>query len=397
MVKHEQEAGVPNGSEMMGAARPLPEGWTGLQRREGRALLHWLRREQSLRSGFEVLASALRETLEEQVRTAADARKVWDAVPAVLGRCNDPATYDKLHAGIAYSWLHLLDRYVRSWLALEQLLRHRVLPMGRHGVRALDVGTGPGPSAFATYDFYAAMEQYARSENAANWRQPPDIMCVELKPAMSHIRNIVAERLVIRGAPPSVLRVAGGLHDFSTILPTRQRREMEESLRRQYDEWYDDQREVWHADPVYTLEEANREANSQHRYRLFTFSNFLTTPETIQDYQANFEDILADAHAGSVLLIIGAKGGCYPAIQRRMAEMAEAAGFRRLKRVIKVAAADAQLDFRLDEELRWFYRHLKRLAGKLPPNGEDAAQLRKELDDDKPVSFKSSAVHAYRK
>ena len=307
---------------MTDATRPLPGGWTGLQRREGRAVLDWLSGEQSLRSGFEALAIALRETLEEQVCTAADARDVWHVAPAVLGRCNEPATYTMRHAGIAYSWLHLLDRYVRTWLALEHLLRHRILPMGRYGVRVLDVGTGPGPSAFATHDFYAAMERYARSENAANWRHPPDITCVELAPAMNHIRHIVAERLGIRDAPRSVLAIAGGIHDFSTILPTRQRREMEESLRRQYDEWYDDQREEWHIDPVYTLEEANREASSYHRYRLFTLSNFLTTPEAIQDHQANFEDILADAHAGSVLLIIGAKGGCYPAIQRHMAELA---------------------------------------------------------------------------
>ena len=233
-------------------------------------------------------------------------------MPAVLERCNDLATYDSLHAGIAYSWLHLLDRYARTWLALEQLLRHRVLPMGRHGVRVLDVGTGPGPSAFATHDFYAAMEHYARSENAANWLQPPDITCVEKASVMNHIRHIVAEHLGIRGAPRSVLAMAGGIHDFSTILPTRQRREMEESLRREYDEWYDDQREEWHIDPVYTPEEANREANSYHRYRLFTFSNFFTTPEKIKGLQANFEDILSDAHAGSVTAHYRRQGGLLP-------------------------------------------------------------------------------------
>ena len=397
MGGHEYDAGEAIGSEMTDAARPLPGGWTGLQRREGRAVLDWLSGEQSLRSGFEALAIALRETLEEQVRTAADARDVWDMAPAVLGCCNEPATYTMRHAGIAYSWLHLLDRYARTWLALERLLRHRCLPMGRYGVRVLDIGTGPGPSAFATHDFYAAMEHYARSKNAGDWRQPPDITCVESATEMNHIRHKVAEFLAIRGAPRSVLGMTGGIHDFSTILPARQRRELEDSLRRQYDEWYDDQREEWHIDPVYTLEEANREASSYQRYRLFTFSNFLTTPEIILRFQANFEDILADAHAGSVLLTIGAKGGCYPAIQRHVAELAEAAGFRRLKRVINVAAADAKLDFQLDEEVRWFYRHLKRLAGNLPTNGEVAVQLRKELDDDKPIRFKSSTVHAYRK
>ena len=214
---------------------------------------------------------------------------------------------------------------------------------------------------------------------------------------MNHIRHILAENLVIGGAPQSVLAKAGGLDDFSTILLSQQRRQLEASLRRQSDEHYDEQREEWHADPLYTAEEANREANAYHRYRLFTFSNFLTTTNTTQRYKANFEDILADAHAGSVLLMIGGKGGPYPAIQRHMDELATAGGFRRLDHAIEVAAADGLLQLRLGEEVRWFYRYLKQLAGTLSPTGSVAVQLRKKLDDDRPIRLGSSAVHAFRK
>ena len=68
-------------------------GWTDLQRREGQAVLQWLHGEQRLRNGFVALAIALRTTLSEHVRTASEARAVWDAVPAVLEKCDDPDTY----------------------------------------------------------------------------------------------------------------------------------------------------------------------------------------------------------------------------------------------------------------------------------------------------------------
>ena len=379
------------------AATSLPQGWTGLQRREGYAFLQWLEREQRLNRGFDALATALRTTLCEHVRTASAARDVWLATPAVLGKCNDVATYNMEHAETAYAWLHLLDRYVRTWLALVHLLRCCLLPMGRYGVRVLDVGTGPGPSAFAAHDFYAAMEDYARTIDTAQWRQPPNIACVEPAAGMNHIRHDIAERLVVNGAPRSVLDIAGGFHDFRTIFPTRERRELEASLRNQYEEYYDEQREEWHTDLLYTPEEANREVNAYHRYRLFTFSNFLTTLDTLSTFQENIEDILADAHAGSVLLMIGAKGGRYPAIQNQVAKLADAGGFRRCNNVVAVASADAQLNHRLDEEVRWFYHRLKHYSGRFALKDPVALELLEELEGNEPIRFMSSIVRAFRK
>ena len=374
-----------------------PRGWTELQRREGNAFLSWLSREQRLHKGFDALAIALRETFDAHVRTASDARAVWHAAPAVLEKCDKPTTYTMRQAEIAYAWLHLLDRYVRTWLALEHVLKSSLLPMGRYGVRVLDVGTGPGPSAFATHDFYAAMEEYARTADAPSWRQPPDITCVEPALTMNHIRHDIAERLTVNGAPRSVLAMTRGIHDFCTILPAQARREIENNLRNELEEYYDEQRAESHAYATYTAEEANREANAYHRYRLFTFSNFLTTPGTVSSFRKNIEGILADAHAGSVLLMIGATGGCYPAIQERMAALAAAGGFRHRNDAVTVASADARLDRRLDKEVRWFYRRLKQLAGDLPTNEPCATELREELEHDQPVSFRSSIVHAFRK
>ena len=372
-------------------------GWTELQRREGAAVLNWLHREHRLQKGFKSLSTSLRETLQEHVRTSSDAHAVWRAAPAVLRRCNDPETYKLRYAEIAYAWLHLLDRYVRTWLALEQVLRDHLLPMGKYGVRVLDVGTGPGPSAFATNDFYGALEDYARIVGAASWRQSPNITCVEPASGMNRIRHDISERLALRYGPQSVLGMTGGFNDFGAILPTQERRQIENSLRDQYDEYYDEERQEWHADPIYTPQEANQEANAYHRYRLFTFSNFFTTLDTVSEFQKNIEDVLADTNAGSVLLMIGAKGGSYPAIQERIAMLARAGGFRRGNIAVAVKSADVQLDYRLDEEVRWFYRYLKQCAGDLPASDPHASELRKELEGEQPISFKSSAVHAFRK
>ena len=144
--------------------RALREGWTGRQRRQGGKFLRWLRDRQALQPGFRVLAKSLYDLLEHRVRTKDDALQVWAAMPAVMADCDKSETFGKAEAVSAYSWLHLLDRYVRTWLALERLVEHCLLPMGKEGVRALDVGTGPGPSAFATHDFYAAMTEFAEVE-----------------------------------------------------------------------------------------------------------------------------------------------------------------------------------------------------------------------------------------
>lgn len=96
--------------------------------------------------------------------------------------------------------------------------------------------------------------------------------------------------------------------------------------------------------------------------------------------------------------MIGGKGGCYPAVQGDMEELAIANGFRRLDYGIDVTATtDTKLHLRLDEEVRWFYGHLKQLTGDLPATEPAAVQLRKELDYDRPIPFRSSTVHAFRK
>ena len=110
-------------------------GWTNLLRHEGSDFLTYIREQGTLRIKFNVLSEALYKHLCREVCTEEDARHVWEAVPAVLGRCNEQATYEKLGADWAYAWLHLLDRYVRTWIALEYLVEKSCIPMGKYGYR----------------------------------------------------------------------------------------------------------------------------------------------------------------------------------------------------------------------------------------------------------------------
>ena len=373
------------------------EGWSGLQRREGAAVLGWLDREERLGKGFDALAMGLREILNAHVRSASDAREVWEAASAVMAKCNDAETYSVRGADAAYGWLHLLDRYVRTWLALERLLAHGLLPMGKHGVRVLDVGTGPGPSAFATHDFYNALTGYAASVDGVRWQQPSAVTCVERSGAMNHFRHVLSEILAVHGAPQSILAMASGLSDFATVRPSVERRDLERRLRDQYEDYYDDELDEWYDEPTHTAEEANREANAHRRYRLFTFSNFLTTLDTVSTFQGNLEDLLTDAQPGATLLMIGGKGNEYPEIHKRMSRLAEAGGFRRSNPPVDVGVGDVRLDGRLAEEARWFHGRLKGLAGDLLAYDAVTRHLLDELEGRKRMDFRSSAVHAFRK
>ena len=374
---------------------PAIEGWTGLQRREGKSALQWLANEKSLSRSFDALAQGLREILVAKVRTSRDARHVWDAAPSVLANCNEEESYSLTCANAAYGWLHLLDRYVRTWVALEHLLREGLLPMGKHGIHVLDVGSGPGPSAFATHDFYAALTGYAGTGGGERWRQPPKVTCVEREGAMNHFRHALSEALAGNGGSPSILRIAGGLLDFTEVQPRKGRWELEKQLRDSYDEWHDG--EDWYAEPTRTAEEANREANAHQRYRLFIFSNFLTTLDTVNKFRNAILEILRDARSGSVVLLIGGKRDEYLEIGRQVGRLAQDGGFSRSHAWDKVASWNAGLNERLAEEWRWFYQHLRDLAGELPAENREARSLRDELEGRKRVKFGSSTVNAFRK
>ena len=372
------------------------QGWIGLQRRKGAEFRQWLSESQALQTGFSVLTKSLHALLEHRVRTKEDVRNVWDAVPAVMGKCDHPSTYRMPGAASAYSWLHLPDRYVRTWRTLEKLVEQCLLPMGKEGVRALDVGTGPGPSAFATHDFYAAMTAYAEVSGNELWRQPAQMTCVEHADTMNQFRHHLAEFMAMRGAPHGVLAMCSDIGRFESILPPDERKLLSDALRKARAPYFDEHTREWEWERQYTPEEANDIANRHHRYRLFTFSNFLTKETFTKNLKRKLEDILRDANAGSMLLLIGGKSNEYRDVYDEVTGLAQKGGFSPELEDRWVSSSYAGMDKLVYAGQARFYRRLRRIACDLPERDCVAETVKRHCEGEEIIARGTSSIHAYR-
>ena len=340
-------------------------GWTHTLRQEGPLFLAWLAESNALSKRFETIVAAMRKLISNDIRTRQNAQDVWTAVPAVRARCNENATYKLPGAPWAYAWLYLLERYVRTWQAMELLVENCCLPMGKYGVGVLDVGTGPGPSAFAIHDFYDAMVEYASANGKPDFQQPSRIECVESDRATNSLRHRLAEIVyeLSENESGSVLALCKAFHDFGEVNPTKERQDEFRRLNNSEYEYYDETRGFDVSESMYTTDEANEMAQTLRRYRLFTFSNFLTTNNAIKCFRCNLKDIFSDARPGSVILTIGGTEGSYPAIYESLELLSASAGFRRIVEGRKVSSStDAALAERVWEEENITFELIQSLA-----------------------------------
>ena len=372
------------------------QSWTRLLKQEGSHFLAWLKSERVLATKVDTLATSLSSLLHECVSTPEQACEVWMAAPSVLGRCNEQDTYGLPGASYAYAWLHLLDRYVRTWIALEHLVKSACLPMGKYGVNALDVGSGPGPAAFAIRDFYTAMVEFSKVQANNMWRQPPEVTCVELDPMAVQLRSRLDEMMIPPEAQDSEATYAmfHHLRDFGKLEPTRERKEYLRSLLMAEYDYFDDVRGEWHSEPEYWPDEANAMAGSLHRYRLIAFSNFLTSVTTVECFEPNLVDVLQDAAPGSVLLLLGGKQGPYPKVYAYVDHLAGSSGFEQKISGVTVSCLESGVAERVYEEGHLFYEHLQRLWEN---EGDATKEIRAEFERQGLPNFPSSEIRVYRK
>ena len=372
------------------------QGWTSFLRQEGADFLDWVKTEQILSNKLDVLATALSSLLRENIHTSEQALDVWKAVPAVLCRCNDQAAYELPGAAEAYAWLHLLDRYTRTWIALERLVENHCLPLGKYGVNALDVGTGPGPAAFAIHDFYSAMTSYSEARGTPKWQQPSHVTCVEFDRSTNHFRHILAEIMFEQAQRQSegVLAMCHALSDFGKLQPTQERKQYLQTLRNSEDEYFDEVAGHWTSESHYLSQDANALAQSLHRYRLITFSNFLTTVNAVKCFESNLLDVLQDAAPGSVLLVLGGKRGPYPEVYEYMNRLAEPSGFKLKVSNESVSCKGSGVENRVYEEGSLIYQHLQGLSEN---NDVGTRKIRAYFERESRPSFPSSEIRVYRK
>ena len=381
----------------------LTKSWTRLQRDEGSDFLKWLEDNQILSRKFKLIEDSLWTLLHREVQTEEDALNVWRVTPAVISCCDDPGTYNLPQAPVAYAWLYLLDRYVRTWMALRLLIEANCASMGKNGVNALDVGTGPGPSAFATHDFYSSMVEYAEQRNS-QWNQPAYLTGVELNVSTNQLRSHLAEIMFVEshGESGRLLAMCNALGDFGAIKPREDRKSLLRYFLSIEDTYFDETVGEWTSDPVYLPDEANDMAQVLHRYRLITFSNFLTSKKTVKEFQSVISDILQDCSAGTLLLVIGGVTGRdspYKKVHKRVNKIARRAGFSHLVSSGKVSYAKSEVADHIYQAEKRFYEYLWGLAPYMHEQVQEVREhewIRTHFEKERqqpPIS----EVNAYRK
>jgi hypothetical protein len=101
--------------------------------------------------------------------------------------------------------------------------------------------------------------------------------------------------------------------------------------RRQYENWrnqHEDPDSLGYFDDVSDINEINDAAQRLFRYRLFVWSNFFTTLDGAQRSRSALQQLVRDAGAGSVFLLLGGVGVNYPEIFTAIREVFEEAQAR---------------------------------------------------------------------
>ena len=339
-------------------------------------------------------AKVISRLLLTEIDTETAAREFWRGVPRALShKC--PETMHKDWGVVrAYVCLHFLERYARTWGALEHLVEQCRLPMGIEGVRTLDVGSGLGPVAFAIHDFYAAMLQFAAKTDHPNWHQLPEITCVEKGTGWNTMRSQLWEMAysAARGEWPHRLSRWNHLEDFKEIRPIQERAEKFAHLRWDEFTYWDEIREEETSELLHTVQEAHEEAQSLHRYRLFVFANFFTTRESVDEMAAKLDELLADANPGSVLLVMGSAVGRYAAIYEELRRIAYSAGFRIDVPDETTSSEISSVDDIVSAQCLKVFGHAWKLA---PTDDELIADLRNDFAQGKIP--RANAIRAFRK
>lgn len=299
--------------------------WRNLLRRNRAGFLSWLRKSGRERECFERISSQLADFLIMRIsRTGPEWPEApiefWKRIPDVRSCCSEPRTFEKPLAVEAYAYVHLLERYRRMWRCLKYLTHNAALPLGTHGVRVLDVGAGPGPSLYAIDDFYRALNEYATESTVPDLQIPnPELNCIERSQPMIRFFHEFSEFCDRSGPFREVFSDFRGL-----------------DLNFARESYRNDNEIVTFRDPdtgdyeEILNPEAGDSANRLYRYRLLVFSNFLTLESEVDLFREELCRMFRDLNPGAVVIVLGATGGIYPQIYKRVVAMAKAAGLKQM-------------------------------------------------------------------
>ena len=347
---------------MIASDSTKPNTWRQLLKRHQGPFLHWLRESGRAQRALQRIAVQLADFLVvtiDRLRSEWPEAPVefWNRIPDVRRCCSEVATFEKPLAVEAYAYVHLLERYRRTWTTLEYLAKVAVLPLGINGVRVLDIGTGPAPALYAIDDFYAALTNFAEEFDVSELKlPPPELACVEQSESMVWFFHSFSEFSGRRGPFSPIVA------DF-TRLDLASRRVWHQ---RQHEiERYWDQ-ETGQYEEIYEPVTAAADAERLFRYRLVVLSNFLTLESEVERFETELRALFEDLKAGGVVLVLGATGDSYQKLYDRLSSVARNAGLSRadwhndnLGRIER----DDEAARVIKETQHRVYRHIEGLVG----------------------------------
>jgi hypothetical protein len=266
-------------------------------------------------------------------------------IPDVYARCNE-GIYDLPLAAEAYAYIHLASRYCSWWKVFTELLINGWMPMRDEGLRALDVGAGPGPASYALIDFSRAVDQAILGlDNCDQFRRlrtpRPEVVMIESSPAMSHFVHVLSE---IRGLGGPF---GAQLDDFF-VLRLARTREINAKIRHKLESQIMDEWDVGAAGAEWILREEYAGWDQPDRYHLCLISNFLTLPEVLKNASEALRGVKKTLPAGGTIAVVG-----YPPYRELLRQMR---GLHHLKISDRY---QPKIDDSLQEDFRAFNLNIK--------------------------------------
>ncbi|MDP3104324.1 MAG: hypothetical protein Q8M95_06925 [Candidatus Methanoperedens sp.] len=293
------------------------QSWRHILLTDGARCLTWINETEARIIKLQVIADDLELYLKSVLRKRETCIAFWEAIPNIRNACNDNKTYEKPLAAEAYAYVHFLDKYWRTWDVLMELTEKGALPLGIEGIRILDIGAGPAPTAYAINDFYRLLRDFGNDESIAAFLcQETEVKVIESSPSMCHFIHHFSECTKRRGPFHAHKK------DFALVDPVSERISLRKELQRM--EYYDGSVNEYFDE--YSPKEVNEIVQREERYRLVILSNFLTLNETVSKFEPNLRALFSDLRGGSSVIIVGGRGIQYEKIYADLMSIAKSSG-----------------------------------------------------------------------
>lgn len=330
--------------------------WRHILLTDGARFLNWIDETDARVIKLQLIADELESYLKSILKTREACLTFWHVIPKVRVDCNNILTYEEPLAAEAYAYSYLLDRYWRTWDVLLQLTAIGALPLGTEGIRILDVGTGPAPTAYAIEDFYGLLREFGSKEDIATFSsQKTDLHIIECSQAMLRFIHYFSE-YTKRPGPFHAYK-----DDFAKVDPLLEREYLRSKLLRE--EYYEASEDEYFREN--SPEEVNYIVQRHECYRLVILSYFITLTEYIKKFEPNLSKLFSDLHSGSVVIIIGGHGKKYEKIYEELISIAKSKALTYLAESPKsLGETSYPAAARVIKRCQYnVYRHLEKLAG----------------------------------